>query len=121
MYFQNFESRRFYQINSPSQNYFAPQVLAKYSAIGHLGVDKHNNYVVLIRIGMIDVKGILLSERQKTCLTFLCEEIEKSVIAARNEPVKYKRSPNAIYQVTAIFDMDGFSMRNITYKPGTLF
>ena len=69
-YFQNLESRRFYQINPESHNYVAPQVLAKYVPIGHLGVDKHNNYVVLIRFGMADAKGILLSEKQKVCLTF---------------------------------------------------
>ena len=117
-YWQNLESRRFYQIHPVSENYVAPQVLAKYFPIGHLGVDKYNNYLTLIRFGMMDAKGILLSERQKICLTFMCKEIEKSVIAARNEPMKYKRSPNATSQSTIIMDMDEFTMRHITYKPG---
>jgi len=96
----------------------APEVLAKYCPFGHLGRDKYNNYLLLIRFGLIDVKGLLLSEKPRVCLTFFCETIEKVYFLAKNSPNKYKRSPTAISQSTVIMDMDGFSMRHITYKPG---
>ena len=96
----------------------APEVLAKYFASGQLGVDKYNNYLILVRFGLLDVKGLLLSEKQRVCLTHMCEVIEKSSISAKNDPKKYKRSPTTYEQSTVIMDMDGFSMSHVTYKPG---
>jgi hypothetical protein len=116
--FQNLESRRFYQINPCPENYVAPEVLAKYFPGGQLGVDKYNNYLMLIRFGLIDVKGLLLSEKPRVCLTYMCEDLEKVYFMAKKDPKKYKSSPTAIAQSTVIMDMDGFSMRHITYKPG---
>jgi hypothetical protein len=101
-------------------NYVAPEVLAKYFPVGHIGVDRSNNYLMLFRFGLMDPKGLLLSEKQRVGLTDLCEKMEKVFDAARNEPVKYKRSPTATSQTTLIMDMDGLSMRHITYKPGNL-
>ncbi|XP_046460721.1 SEC14-like protein 2 [Daphnia pulex] len=113
----NLESRRFYQINPCPENYVAPEVLAKYFPGGQLGVDKYNNYLMLIRFGLIDVKGLLLSEKPRVCLTYMCEDLEKVYFMAKKDPKKYKSSPTAIAQSTVIMDMDGFSMRHITYKP----
>jgi hypothetical protein len=39
----------------------------------------------------------------------------------RNDPSKYKRSPDAIAQTCAIIDLEGFSMSHVTYKPGIVF
>ena len=115
---QNLESRRYYKINPVSENYVAPEVLAKYFPCGSIGVDKYQNCLALLRFGQIDVKGLLLSEKPKVCLTFWCETLEKFYSAVRNEPMKYKRSPTAISQTTVIMDLNGFSMRHVTYKPG---
>jgi hypothetical protein len=46
------------------------------------------------------------------------EVVEKTFLTVRNNPKKFKKSPDSIAQSTVIFDMAGFSMRHVTFKPG---
>ena len=48
-----------------------------YFPVGHIGVDRSNNYLMLFRFGLMDPKGHLLSEKQRVGLTDLCEKMEK--------------------------------------------
>ncbi len=64
------------------------------------------------------MKGILQSVKKKDYLMQVVYLVETSISRVRNDPNKFKRSADAVTQSTMIFDMDGFSMRHITYKPG---
>ena len=67
---------------------------------------------------MTDVKGILQSVKKKDYLMYIISLVEAMIAEVLKEPTKYKRTPESIVQATIIFDMDQFSMRHITYKPG---
>lgn len=115
---KSMEWRRKYKVDAVLQDYEMPEVLTKYFAAGYIGVDKLNSYTVVVRYGLMDLKGILLSAKKRDYLTYVIEIVERSFQRVRNDPKKFKRSPDAIAQSTVIFDMAGFSMRHITYKPG---
>lgn len=69
---------------------------------------------------MSDMKGILRSAKKKDYITHVVYLVEKCIRLVLDEPETYKRRPDAIVQSTIIFDMEGFSMRHITYKPGNV-
>ncbi|KAI9561417.1 SEC14-like protein [Daphnia sinensis] len=112
------EWRRNFKIDGMLDNYKAPEVLDRYFTGGHIGVDKNKNYLIAVRYGAMDLKGILRSAKKRDYLMHVIGVAERCVTAMRNNPCKFKQSPDAISQLTMIFDMNGFSMRHITYKPG---
>jgi len=114
------EWRRKYKIDAMIKDYKAPEVLTKYFSAGHIGVDKHSSYLMVVRYGATDLKGILQSVKKKDYVMYVIELVERSITMVRNNQAKYKRSPDAINQACVIFDMAGFSMRHVTYKPGIL-
>ena len=67
---------------------------------------------------MTDLKGLLLSSKKKDCVLHVLQVVEKNFLMVRNDPIKYKRSPDAIAQTSVVLDLEGFSMNHITYKPG---
>jgi hypothetical protein len=71
---------------------------------------------------MTDMKGILRSTKKRDYIMHVVAQItEKNFLNVRNNPKKYKRSPDAIAQTSVIVDLEGFSMNHITYKPGKIF
>jgi hypothetical protein len=70
---------------------------------------------------MIDIKGLLLSSKKKYCVMHILQVIENNFLNVRNDPKKYRLSPDAIAQTSVIVDLEGFSMNHITYKPGKIF
>ncbi|XP_057372015.1 SEC14-like protein 2 [Daphnia carinata] len=94
-----------------------PEVMRKYFAVGHTGVDKYKSYTVTVRYGAMDMKGILLSVKKKNYFMYLTQKLETSIREAKTNPERYTLSPTTIYQVTIILDLAGFSMRHITFKP----
>ena len=70
---------------------------------------------------MIDIKGLLLSSKKKYCIMHILQVIENNFLNVRNDPKKYRLSPDAIAQTSVILDLEGFSMNHITYKPGIVF
>ncbi|XP_046460717.1 SEC14-like protein 2 [Daphnia pulex] len=111
------EWRRKYKVDTILQEYKSPEVLTKYFASGYTGVDKLNSYTVVVRYGMMDLKGILLSAKKRDYLMHVIEIVERTFLTVRNNPKKFKKSPDSIAQSTVIFDMAGFSMRHVTFKP----
>lgn len=109
--------RRKYKIDSLRECYQSPEVLTKYFAAGHIGVDKFHSYLMVMRYGLTDVKGILLSAKKKDCVMHVLTLVENYFSVVKNDPVKFKRSADAISQTTVILDLEGFSMNHITYKP----
>ncbi|EFX85361.1 hypothetical protein DAPPUDRAFT_193891 [Daphnia pulex] len=97
--------------------YQSPEVLTKYFAAGNLGVDKLKNNLLLIRYGMIDIKGVLLSSKKKDYVTHVVQIVEKTLAMVRKDPMKYKRSLDAIPQASVIVDLEGLSMNHVAYKP----
>lgn len=47
--------------------------------------------------------------------------MEEIISKVRKNPTNYKRAPDSIVRVTLIVDLEGFSLADITYKPGRLF
>ncbi len=112
------EWRRKYKIDTLVEDYKAPEVLTKYFSAGHVGVDKLSSYLMVVRYGATDVKGILQSVKKKDYVMHVVELVERSIRIVTNNQAKYKRRPDAINQACVIMDMAGFSMRHVTYKPG---
>ncbi len=52
---------------------------------------------------------------------YIVSLVETMIYQVLEDPPKYKRTDDTIVQATVIFDMDQFSMRHITYKPGKNF
>ncbi len=113
--------RRKYRVDLLNDGYQSPDVLTKYFAAGHLGVDKFKSNLLLIRYGMIDIKGVLLSSKKKDYVMHVVQIVEKTLAMFRKDPMKYKRSPDAISQASVIVDLEGFSMNHVTFKPGIVF
>ncbi|XP_046460719.1 SEC14-like protein 2 [Daphnia pulex] len=109
--------RRKNKIDLLTDSYQSPEVLTKYFSSGHLGVDKFKSYLILFRFGISDMKGIMHSSKKKDCVLHITQILEKNFLMVRNDPSKYKRSPDAIAQTCAIIDLEGFSMSHVTYKP----
>ncbi|XP_046633910.1 SEC14-like protein 2 [Daphnia pulicaria] len=109
--------RRKYKVDLLNDGYQSPEVLTKYFAAGHLGVDKFKSNLLLIRYGMIDIKGVLLSSKKKDYVMHVVQIVEKTLAMFRKDPMKYKRSPDAISQASVIVDLEGFSMNHVTFKP----
>lgn len=118
---KSLEWRRNFKIDEMLDTYKAPEVLARYFTGGHIGVDKHKNYLIAVRYGAMDLKGILQSAKKRDYLMHVIGFAERAVIAMRDNPEKFKQSPDAISQLTMIFDMDRFSMRSVTYRPSTVY
>lgn len=110
--------RRKNKIDLLLDGYQSPEVLTKYFAAGNLGVDKLKSNLLLIRYGMIDIKGVLLSSKKKEYVTHVVQIVEKTLAMVRKDPMKYKRSPDAISQASVIVDLEGLSMNHVAYKPG---
>jgi hypothetical protein len=70
---------------------------------------------------MIDIKGVLLSSKKKDYVMHVVQIVEKTLAMFRKDPMKYKRSPDAISQASVIVDLEGFSMNHVTFKPGIVF
>lgn len=84
---------------------------------------KRNCYYIsvwVVRYGKADLKGILRSVKKKDYITHVVNLVESGMNIVYNNPEQYKRSPDALVQSCIIFDMDGFSMGHITYKPGII-
>jgi metal transporter CNNM len=112
------EWRHQHKINTLLDDFIPPEVLAKYFSAGYTGVDKLKSSLLITRFGAMDLKGMLLSAKKRDYLMTVVEVVERGIRAAQNNPTKFKRSPDSIFQMTVIFDMAGFSMRHITFKPG---
>lgn len=52
---------------------------------------------------------------------YIVSLVETMIYQVLEDPPKYKRTEDTIVQATVIFDMEQFSMRHITYKPGKSF
>ncbi|EFX85553.1 hypothetical protein DAPPUDRAFT_222572 [Daphnia pulex] len=87
------EWRHQHKINTLLDDFTPPEVLAKYFSAGYTGVDKLNSSLLITRFGAMDLKGMLLSAKKRDYLMTVVEVM------------------------TVIFDMAGFSMRHITFKP----
>jgi metal transporter CNNM len=74
--------------------------------------------LMITRFGAMDLKGMLMSAKKRDYLMTVIEVVERGIMDARKNPNQFKRSPDSIFQMSVIFDMAGFSMRHITYKPG---
>lgn len=64
------------------------------------------------------MKGILHSAKKKDYFMHVIGLVETSIWLAVDNPKRYRRTPDTLVQSTIIFDLDQFSMRHITYKPG---
>ncbi|XP_046633881.1 SEC14-like protein 2 [Daphnia pulicaria] len=117
MFRNSMEWRRKYKIETLEEDYKTPEVLTKYYSAGHVGVDKLSSYLMVVRYGATDLKGILQSVKKKDYVMHVIELVERGIRTVRNNQAKYKRRPDAINQACVIMDMAGFSMRHITYKP----
>ncbi len=118
---QSMDWRRKNKIDLLKDSYQSPEVLTKYFSSGHLGVDKFKSYLLLFRYGITDMKGILHSSKKKDVVLHVTQVLEKNFLMVRNDPLKYKRSPDAISQTCVIADLEGFSMSHVAYKPGIVF
>lgn len=111
------EWRRKHRINTILEDFESPEVLKKYYPAGCVGRDKLFGPVYVVRYGMADLKGILLSVKKKEYLNHVICVVEESIKIVKVQPQRFRRSPDALVQSTIIFDLEGFSMRHITYKP----
>ena len=75
--------------------------------------------VLVVRYGRADMKGILSSAKKKDYLMVVIGLTESIAQINYKNLSKYQFKPgDSMIQSTVIFDMEGFSMRHITYKPG---
>jgi metal transporter CNNM len=79
--------------------------------------------VWVVRYGREDFRGLLYSVRKRDYLRHVISLVETSIWLGKNygtaELSEYSPpKPDSLVQSTIIFDMEGFSIRHITYKPG---
>lgn len=75
----------------------------------------------VVRYGRTDLKGVMMSVKKKEYFYYVVNLVEMSISLSKTQPERFSRGPNSLSQSTIIFDMDEFSMRHITYKPGKQF
>ena len=65
----------------------------------------------------MDLFGLLHSAKKRDFIHHVINLIELVYTQPKANPTKYKRTPDTIARGSVIFDLNGFSMRNITHKP----
>ncbi|XP_047740579.1 SEC14-like protein 2 isoform X2 [Hyalella azteca] len=92
----------------------APEVLVKYVPQGCVGFDKFGGTVLIIPHGRVDIRGILMSVTPTEHIKFTVQTIEKCKVMMAEES---KRRGYPVCQQTCIFDLEGFSFKDFTWKP----
>ena len=125
------EWRRLYGIDTLLEDFEPGEVLQKYYPAGKVGVDKAHNpgkfdfvciwlnkswqigsiLVWIVRYGRIDMRGILRSVKTKDYFNYVLFLIETDIKSLID-------SSKVISQSNIIFDLEHFSMRQLSFKPG---
>jgi len=91
-----------------------PEVITRYLPVGQLGRDRYGGQVLLVPHGVTDTRGLIKSltpEEHLNSVIKLCEEQQRKMLEDT------KRLGKPIFQQTVIFDMEGFSYKDFTWKP----
>lgn len=91
-----------------------PEVLVKYSPLGCIGFDKYGGTALIVPHGRVDIRGLLLSCSRDDYIRYTIQQIEKSKVRMVEESER-RGTPGC--QQTCIFDLEGFSIREFTWKP----
>jgi len=90
------------------------EVMERYLPVGQLGRDRYGGQVLLIPHGLTDTRGLIKSltpEEHMNHMIKLCESQQKTML--KDSELLGK----PVYQQTVIFDMEGFSYKDFTWKP----
>ncbi|CAL4135455.1 unnamed protein product [Meganyctiphanes norvegica] len=91
-----------------------PEVLLKYYPVGQIGHDKAGRPVWIIPFGGCDMYGLLMSVSKKNYMKYTFQTLEM----ARADMKKQSELLGCpVTQQTTIFDMENFSLKNVTWKP----
>ncbi|XP_057372739.1 SEC14-like protein 2 [Daphnia carinata] len=111
---RSLEWRRANRIDEIVEQWEPPLVLVKYYPMGIIGNDKQSCPVWIVSFGNADWRGILQSVSKRDYLRYICYMAEKSFKEMRKNSLQTQKP--VTYQ-TFIIDMDGLSMRQMSYKP----
>ncbi|KAF2366394.1 CRAL-TRIO lipid binding domain [Trinorchestia longiramus] len=91
-----------------------PEVIKKYGPQGCPGLDKYGGAVLVVPHGLADMRGLLQSASIMDYVksTALCLEQCKAMMAEESKKRGYP-----VCQLTCIFDLEGFSYKEFTFKP----
>lgn len=91
-----------------------PEVLLKYYPVGQVGHDMAGRPVWIIPFGGCDMYGLLMSVSKKDYMKYTFRTLEMAKADMKKQSELLGRP---ITQQTTIFDMDNFSLKNVTWKP----
>lgn len=111
---QTLEWRQVNGVDRLLDTYTIGEVIKKYFSLGRVGVDKYGCPLYVTAMGRMDIKGLLLSTRNKEFSDYCVYTEEKYVEAAREER---ERTGRPISMHTVIFDFEHLSMKQLTCKP----
>jgi len=109
--------RKLYKVDDLLKDFKPPQVFNEYFSTSFFGYDKFHHPLWVVRFGSIDVKGLLLSAKKKDFLNYIFCFVESSVRYSREYQEKHNLPASFMSQSTLIFDLEGLSMRTLTYRP----
>ncbi|MCL4133613.1 UNVERIFIED_CONTAM: hypothetical protein GTU68_044313, partial [Idotea baltica] len=92
----------------------APEVLIKYYPVGFSGYDKDGFPVWIIPYGRGDMRGLLHSCQKRDYIRYTIQVLEQSLEDMRDKSKKWGRPIN---RQSCIFDLENFSIKNVTWKP----
>ncbi|XP_046633787.1 SEC14-like protein 2 [Daphnia pulicaria] len=112
---QSLEWRRVSGADDILDSYAPSDVLRQYFSMGHIGNDRFGCPVFVCCLGRMDIKGLLSSLTKKdfyNYLTWMFETFSKTIQEVNNKRTGYHTT-----RQTLVFDLDQFSMMNLTTKP----
>ncbi|KAK4004697.1 SEC14-like protein 2 [Daphnia magna] len=108
------EWRRANGVDEILHQWSPPLVLVKYYPMSVIGNDKFSCPVLIASFGKADWRGILQSVTKRDYLRYVIYMAEKNYATMRKTSLLTGKS---IAHQTFIIDLDGFSMRQRTYRP----
>lgn len=91
-----------------------PQILKDYLPFGLSGFDKDGAPVVFVLFSGLDLYGILHVVSRREMVKFTIKALEGYLKLCAEQAKKHGPAAN---QVTVIFDMEGFSLKQYTWRP----
>ncbi|KAL0122380.1 hypothetical protein PUN28_007242 [Cardiocondyla obscurior] len=95
-------------------NLIIPEVINNYLPYGQSGFDKDGAPVIIVPFAGLDMYGALHVITQKEFVKVMIKLIESYLNLAREQSKQYGPIAN---QVTVIFDMEGFNLKQYLWKP----
>lgn len=103
------KARLQWEVDGALKTWEPPEILVTYAPVGISGRDKDGAPIIIVNFGSLDIVGLLHSVSKQDLIKMTIQTLENALELAAEA---------GGYQLVAIFDMDGFNLRQYAWRPG---